>query len=284
MMMMGQALREYESKSYTTTSFFALLIYALFALGASIAALYIGSAAEDVENLLKWGFYFIIIVFSIGYIAFDKFLLPQDFTIVHDPQKGLLSRMVPFFASPINIALLTFLVFAPFFFFFVLAENTAFVSYAQYQISETANIFLAGEPASLAESFLLIMFMGFAQFIAMKISRDFLVQFMLRLALTIPVVALLTGYHRFRYGAEETKLFSVAAFFSIEAILLLLFGTIIVLLITHNLNNIIGKMFELLSNDLIFIIAASIYLLVVFVAIFWFGRNLIFSKKKGRRA
>jgi len=264
----------YSGSAYDQKSVLYLLLYVFLVFFLVGMALFAGRGLEVQGNLDKLTLYGIFILAGLLIICFDKLLLKKvDFTIIHNPEKGIVSSNVPFFANPINLGAMLFIFFAPFFYYFVIIQKTFFVSYTKYQVLQLSSIYLAGEPAVLGESLIVIILFGFATLLANSISRNKMAQYGILTLLSFPIAGLMTMYHLFRYGGNDTALVSVFIFFEMLCILLILFASIIVLIIPHLLNNFFGEMRALLSNDLTSIIIWSFYILVIILYGFYVYKN-----------
>jgi len=254
----------YSGSAYDQKSVLYLLLYVFLVFFAVGLALFAGRGLEVSSNLDKLTLYGIFSLIGIIVISFDKLLLKKvDFCIIHNPEKGIISSNLPFLANPVNLGAVMFFFFAPFFYYFVILQKTFFVSYTKYQVLELSQIYLAGEPAVLGESLIVIILFGFAWLLANSMTRNQMARYGILALLSLPIAGLMTSYHLFRYGGNDTSLISVFIFFEMSVVLLILFGSLIALIIPHLLNNFFGEMRALLSNDLTSILIWSFYILFI---------------------
>lgn len=265
------SVKYYESSSYQQKNVVGLIFYVILMSFAVYFALLVGNGLENPDNLNKLAFYVLPIILGLVVIIVDKLLLKKiDFTIIHDPQKGILSSIVPFFQSPINMAFLTFIFSAPLFFYSVTVKKIAFLAYTRYQVSESAKIFLAGEPAVSGETMWLILLFGIASFLAYSlVKKNKFAYYSILTFFSIPIAGLLTAYHLWRYGGQETNLASVFGFFFFCCITLIFFASIIIVWLLHFLNNILLEMQPALSNDLIRYLCIAFYFVIIVIYIFY---------------
>ena len=262
-------------------SVFLITIIAVFGsnLGAS-ETLFFGIPAVLFGMVL----FFIFGMIGVLYIFIDKFALKGvDISIIFDPEKGLLSRYIPFLANPLIVFFLLVIVFSPLLFVSNVVQKSALIASPEYSFLDVpARIFYAGEPTVFGETMIQVILFGLSYGFAFWLSRgNTAILYGVLFFMTLLDGLFMAGYHLLRYAGQEPKLVSVFAFFWITFFLAFLLGNILVFIVPHNINNWLWGAKGILSNDLILAIAIGVYILVIasFIA---YLTLYYFPRRKGR--
>lgn len=272
------------SERQEQASFTIFITYFVIALLVSGLALLAGRGLENLDNLYKFVFYMAFVLGLGLWAAYDLFALKGEnkvFVFFHNPGVAVLKDLRwRWINNPLRLLLLSMLVFIPIYIITVVsAQKTFFIGYVTYQIAESANIFLAIEPAVIAETLILVTLLGFGRWLFYGFSnngRNQAIYYFGLLVTTAVASYVMYLYHTFRYGGREFELASVFIFFLISAFLIFLTGSIIPAIILHYLNNGIGMASTLFSSDIVILITSISYL--IFVALF--VSYAVYSKKE----
>lgn len=252
-----------ESEERVLGVFWGYIILVIFVSGLALLA---GRGMEDRDNFDKLVFYGVFMLGCASFITLDRLLFRSfDVTFLHEPQKALLG-FFEWVKNPVKLFFLSFLAFAPMLFLITFFSKRALVGYTSYQVLEIASLWLAGEPASFAETLMIAVMGGFAYFLAKKWSgKDRTAFVLILITLGLSIVGIMTGYHLWRYANSESNLISVSVFFTGQVLMLFLTGSIIPLAVSHFLSNFCGKLVMLLSNELAVIVAVMLYVVILLI-------------------
>lgn len=275
-----------------------------------IWALLGGGGAEESVNLTKFFLYVAwgvaVILFLVLFKAirlFSKRGKDVYDVFVHDPEKSLLARLkdVPFLRffyrvdkSILLLVLFSLLLFIPFSFVGGLLRQTAFegsflvnifpqtaysgsVLLTEQQVTETADFGLSVWPASPVETLtdvgVIALMLIFLRVLVAKGVIPVVVAGFFKWTV-VPVLGALNHLviHLFRYGGSDVSLLGVFNFGLLTAYLFLIFASVIIVSLMHEINNGVGKLFEMgiLGSDasigVVMVIWATI--LAIFVIVY----------------
>jgi len=254
------------------------LIYSAAITAISLFFLFGQGGADDPDNLLKfWTYIGSGIIFTAALIAI-ALKRPKDkihyFTaIIHDPENGLFGKYLKSTGKLILISLIVFTLLG----MFGVATNT-FAGAPEYQVTETAQIGLASEPAAWSETMLitfLIVFQGGIFLYGMVKIFGFQLNKNSMLA-SLMIAALLVGflefpaYHTLRYGEQEQNLFAVMMLGGGCSILTVATFSIVPCEIWHAEQNAFKKINDLFSNEIGYLIGIIfiIFLILLYYLIY----------------
>lgn len=274
----------FDSSAYQKRNALGILFYLLIVIFGTFAALFVGNGQENVNNLIKVGLYLIPAFVIIFLTLIDKFFLKTaDFTIVHDPQKGILSR---FFSTKWNdwrvYGIITFAIAVPVFYYFGILRQFSFIAIERYQILEIAQVYLAGEPASTGEVLMFALIYATIYYFVQKwVKKNYAGVSVLSFFGMVFAVLVLTAFHLAHYGSSEKDLFAVFNFFFFfQGIPLWLFGSIVPLIIFHNVGNYFDAFRTLFSNQLIEVIVLTGYFMFIIFVGFYVIRTVFLNPKR----
>lgn len=164
--------------------------------------------------------------------------------------------------------------------------QTSFVGLpaTEFQVSETGQIILSAEPASISETLfiglILSLFYGLGLWFIQKNKLPKSTRYLLYLVIPLLVMVVWVAMHTARYGTQQTALSAVAAFGYIGAVITFLTGSIITFAITHDFNNIFLKASKLFSSQSV--IATILTFLGIYI-IFIVLTKLIGRRKNGQK-
>lgn len=195
--------------------------------------------------------------------------------IIHDPEIGILYNIPALHrflkaSFLIKFGIVVFSIFG----IFAVVNNTFFIGLPQteFQVTKTADVILATEPAATSETLFFGVFLSLMLGITHWLgkSKNFGSGFYGTMALlVIPVVngLLWMAYHAARYSGQEKSLLAVFLFGWTGAVLVALTGSLILWLLLHQANNLFQKSNQIFSNDAIVIVVIAFLLLFIITTI-----------------
>jgi len=215
--------------------------------------------------------------------------------IIHDPsQDGALWNLfkglgfkdeknpMRFSLSMTRMFVLSILIFA------TLGLFITFTSVPQltFQVTPTMEVFFSAEPASFAETimmiFILSIFLGFDAFIVSKFKLPPVVFWIIALLIICPIIGGggWASIHKIVYGNSEINLFRTFIFGWLGSTLTVLFGTFIIWYVWHFTNNFFAKIYQLgNTEDTLFIAGACLLILLVI----WITAELYIARYKKKK-
>jgi len=202
-------------------------------------------------------------------------------SFIHDPDDGLIANVekafnkkINWIRNPVRLTIIS-IIFFSFISLFSIISNTWFCGLPEeFQVTNTAKIGLAVNPASDAETFIFVFLVGLAffslRYFFLKNRYPMWAFWLIMLTIIIPILGLGgMGYHSYRYGSDIVSLLNVFIFFSLGGYLTVLFGSIIPFLVWHQANNLFQKASELFSSSTVFVFSVMIlfFLLLVYMLI-----------------
>lgn len=269
-----------EEKHDAITFLIFGLFIAITGIVLPLIMFFIFNGAENPSNLTTFSVYFAITIFFLGITFIDKIGLKniKSFKLmyIHDYNEGILG-WTDWVRNPLKLILVSLVAFGGLTIFgaYVKGFLVAIPQYAQIQ--PIANVYLAIEPVVTSETLLLMFLMGLGMLILRFLVRDNKsLRIFLSLIWAIPVTWLMAKYHQFAYPNSETAFIFLMFFFGLQAILIVLTGSILPAMIYHYFNN--GILTALANFDKSIVISSSIIIWIMLIALFIFlivySRNL----------
>lgn len=262
--------------------YLAGFVLALEIILVPIFALLGGRGAEESSNLAKFYFYVAwgvgVILVMVLFKLIRLYMKGDDVydMHVHDPEKGVFARMknLPFFRffykvnkSFLLLLLFSLIIFVPVGFVGGFIKQTAFEGsfwanvfpqtsfpgtnfYTEQQVTETADFSLAVWPASPVETIsdaLIICLMLIAiRYLVIKGIIPSALGTFLKWTI-VPVLGALAhlAIHVFRYGGSDVSLLGVFNFGLLTSLLYLFFASLVIILVLHDINNALLKLFDM---------------------------------------
>lgn len=207
------------------------------------------------------------------------------FSYLHDPEYGVFKgvRQVESAWSLLKISVVIGLVLG----LFSTVSNTFFAQSTGFQVMNSARIILAGEPSASAETFIFFAVMlplfvvanlAFGAFFGV-IKKDVRIgdsRWWASVALgVIEITVAFMLYHFFRYGDSEVTLATVAVFGFLQAVAVVLTGSIILAWVWHTFNNSFWMANLLFASETV-VLATVMMIVAILLVIF-------ISSVRGRR-
>lgn len=266
--------------------------------------LFAGGGVEQEINLWKFTIYTTLGTFCILYLIVTKWIrffvrgepdVDWINSVGHDPEDTFLSK-IPILQTIINnlvlLWLISLIITIPLATGASLnAQNTWYpdtiLPKLEQQVTETAELGLSVDPASLAETLGLVVAISIIMlvmgYLKTKNILDSIIYNIL-LYIFVPLISsiLWVLYHIARYGASDTSLISVFLFGLISSISIVYLRSIIFAIVYHDINNLIKKLFcfktsvegtctgGLFATDslILTIVLIEIILILIFVYLF----------------
>lgn len=267
-----------------------IITFFVFTLGIPMFALFVGGGFEIQEFFTKAQFYFTVGTASlIGLIGLSLLQLTNGFErgfwrgIIFSPEISILDKtnFGKYLHNP-KWMLNFFVIFFGVLGVFSVVTNTFFIGIPRYeqQVTETADLLLAVEPAASSETLFFVVLMSLMlTFLVWWGRKQHMPDNSIKLLslFVIPFLIMLLGiaFHTLRYSGVETAVLGVAIFWFAGSFLTMLSGNILGFWIFHLMNNLAVRANELFSNEV------AIFVIALFVA-FYFGIVLLlrfFSNK-----
>jgi len=273
-----------------------------------------GRGAEETTNLTKFMFYVAwgvaVILAMVLFKAIRLFFKGDDTydVYVHDPEKGVFAKIknIPFirFFYKVNksvwlLVLFSLIVFIPFAFIGGFMQQTALEGgfwknffpqtgfpgsnfFTEQQVAETADFGLAVWPASpvetISDALVICLMLIVLRVMVVKGTISAIVYNFLKWTV-IPLLGALNhlAIHMFRYGGSDASLLGVFNFGLLTSVLYLLFASVIPILLLHDVNNGVVKLFDMgvLGSDssIAFVMIIEATLIAIFVLSYVKKRN-----------
>ena len=270
----------------------SFLIYALiFGLGLPILSLFVFRGAEELGNILNFLLYVGILVGILAIIVYSRFTKYGEKSalnvILHDPERGALSRFIPLLRSPLFVFLTGLVIAFTAGLYSTITGNFLF-GVIKYQVAPLGVVFLAGEPTALVETLFQSVLIGTAWGVSRLITHKYFRGngalfwgfFIVLSALSIPVMTIM---HSAVYGASEVNMFRVGVLFFIFWLMFVAFGTFIIVYLTHFLNNILNMAKQVFSSDLVLGIIWILYIIIIILYIYYIIYLVKLRKPQKRR-
>lgn len=228
------------------------------------------------------GFLIGIIAISIAsFIIFKEKDKEINGVYIHNPEKGVFSFMSKYL-TPLNLILGSLLVFGTIGIFSTVTQ-TFFteIPMIEQQFTETAEVMFSVYPPSPAETFGLIFVVMLSLFslgLFYKKNNTPKGSFVyVSIPITI-IVSVLYGVinHTLRYSSSDLSMLVVMVFWGFMGLMLILFGSLIPLLLFHDINNLFSKLNKMFSSDKVVYVTIGV---LVFIFIIFIMR-IIFKKRK----
>lgn len=205
---------------------------------------------------------------------------------IHDPRKGVFYNLkgFRFMNNPLLLSLFSFVFFSVISLFAVVLRKIQFtgVPSLEQQVTKSAEILLAVEPASSSENMLQLFLISLAvSVIAYKFfkNKPYGGDAKAMYILTSAIVGGIVGWsiHMLRYGAEEYTMLFVFMFWAIGGLMTALTGSFIPFYFWHLTTNLFEKATKLYSSDSVIIFSGIMLTIIIFS---WFLLYQKFKKTK----
>lgn len=271
----------------TYVVYYIFITISLFLIIFPIARLIFLKRGEHVANLEKPRFYHIFCVdyifnpeHSVLWYLSEKLGFKDNKNLMRWSKSFL--RVFVIFILFFGILMLTRTAFPKQLAFLVGSDTPQIV---MQQITVLSEVVFATEPASTSESctmaFLLFLVFGITAYFCAKFKLKFLGFALIGLFIVSPLVggggwAMI---HKIVYGNQEASLFATWVFGTSASMLMLLFGTIFIFIIFHEMNNSMSQLAKIVTQreDLLFIGFIIWFLILIFYVLLEFYLR---SKKK----
>ena len=279
-----------------TASIIILIIYSVIFIGVIPIYLLLGHGGIEIELALdKVQLYYGLALFGIGGLiagriaqmisksgrkAYEKIGWAGSF--IHNPDDGFLPTIEKGFDKPLSwirdpkkLILISFIFFSLFALMGIFANIWFTGIPEEFQITNTAKLGLAVNPASDGETFAYIALIGFAFFYLKYLFKKnkypmWLFWFLIFLII-IPLFGLAgTIYHSYRYGSDIVTMVQVFVFFTLGGIITVLTGSLIPFAIWHQTNNFFQKATQLFSSDTMIVFTLLFFMFLIIFTIIYF--------------
>ncbi len=290
--------------------FLFILFVTIASYGIPVLALFLGGGAEDPELFNKVIFYSAVgsgFLFGIVALRIIEFFATRSNevyqkygwakAIIHEPRLGWLKGL-PFydFFTKFHILLILSVWFFSIMSFASVISGRFFTFVSlppvQQQVTETARLALAVEPAASVETvmFMFLISLLFGPILWLRDSGrltgnvpiDDLISRFLQVGAVLFFSFIWVGFHLIRYGADDTAIFATFVFGLIGGIFFLLSGSFIPWYIFHVMNNLVLMAKILFSSDLMLILSVIILLIITIVTLIVVGGGFFNRVRRGR--
>lgn len=273
-----------------------LVVYSVVFIGIIPIYLLLGFAGIEIELALdKVQLYYGLAIFGLAGLiagkiaqmisrsskkAYEKIGWLGSF--IHNPDDGFLPTIEKGFEKPIawirkpgKLALISFIFFSLFALMGVFANIWFTGLPEEFQVTETAKLGLAVNPASDAETFAFVFLIGLC-FFALKyfFKKNKYPMWLFWTLIFLVVIPLLgfggMGYHVWRYGSDVVTLTQVFIFFTLGGVITVLTGSLIPFMIWHQTNNFFQKATELFSSDTMIVFTLLFFMFLIIFTILYF--------------
>jgi len=279
-----------------TASIIILVVYSLVFIGAIPIYLLLGHGGIGINLALdKVQLYYSLALFGIGGLiagkiaqmisrsskkAYEKIGWAGSF--IHNPDDSYLPVIEKGFNKPISwirdpkkLILISFIFFSLFALMGIFANIWFTGLPEEFQITNTAKLGLAVNPASDGETFAFIALIGFAffylKFLFKKNKYPMWIFWVLIFLVIVPLFGLGgTIYHRYRYGSDIVTMIQVFVFFTLGGEITALTGSLIPFAVWHQTNNFFQKATELFSSDTMIVFTVLFFIFLIIFAILYF--------------
>ena len=266
----------YKTKNILTLSVF--IIYIVLVIG--VAPMFVGfgpsGGFEKEEILKKFMFYLGIAIFSaVGIVAVYVYALhhfkegDEEITpfLIHNPERGIFKN-IKLIKNPITLIFLSIFVFSILGVLSTLTQTFfSEIPKIEQKFTKTADVFFSAYPASPSET----LGLGFLVMLVMLIVGYYFKKHNINkrnfIFIIIPLILIISIFygvinHTLRYSDSDIKLLTVAGFWGIQGVLIIIFGSVIPSFIMHDVNNIFYKLNKLFSSDLVVSVTVSVLILL----------------------
>lgn len=284
------SLSKYIKHEYAEIGFLIGYVVLVAIVLPILGLFYFGASSESVvgsggfaglnEYFAKVFFYigpFLIpaILILVGFKLLQVAKIPHFISIIHDPQQGFFKKikLFKFFDSPFKTAIVFLMLFLPLGILFLVTNTFLGNVPPEQQLTPTANLIFALEPAVSSETLFTIALIVLAWSglnwlaVKLKVNKD-VAKIMIPFLVIILGTLFYGGVHTARYGASEKDIANVLIMGLLGSILTVSVGSVIPWMLLHYVNNFFAKSREVFASDTTVIVLTIAFMTLLIISYF----------------